>query len=68
MTNLMIMYIFIYGIRVLFCIIALFASTDKKDLEENLMITNMWEVVMFAVLPFYMTYWFWKKMELKLKK
>lgn len=68
MTNLMIMYIFIYGIRVLFCIIVLFASTDKKDLEENLMITNMWEVVMFAVLPFYMTYWFWKKMELKLKK
>ena len=63
----MIMYIFIYGIRVLFCIIALSASTDKKDLEENLMITNMWEVVMFAVLPFYMTYWFWKKMELKLK-
>ena len=68
MTNLMIMYIFIYGIRVLFCIIVLFASTDKKDLEENLMITNMWEVVMFAVLPFYMTYWFWKKMELKLEK
>lgn len=67
MTNLMIMYIFIYGIRVLFCIIALSTSTDKKDLEENLMITNMWEVVMFAVLPFYMTYWFWKKMELKLK-
>jgi len=53
---------------VLICIIALSISTDKKDLEENLMITNMWGVVMFAVLPFYITYWFLKKMELKLEK
>lgn len=68
MKDLMILYIFIYSIRVLFCIIALSASTDKKDLEENLMVTNMWGVVMFAVLPFYITYWFWKKMELKLEK
>jgi len=64
----MILYIFIYSIRVLICIIALSISTDKKDLEENLMITNMWGVVMFAVLPFYITYWFLKKMELKLEK